>query len=166
MRQVGSVLSGGNVRQVAVVRCHLAIGNRWRQSSVQSFSTLLNKDTVDYKKLMGESLQLPAGRLWKDDEDHDHYIPEVKLHERDGRQRRRVLVLCTGGTLTMAPSPEYGGALAPVEGALSECMEHMDELPYRTENKTTCLTMSCTSIRLSTIQVISVQQTGREWPMI
>jgi len=81
---------------------------------------------------MGESLQPPAGRLWE--EDDDHYIPEVKLHAGDGRQRRRVLVLCTGGTLTMAPSAEHEGALAPVEGALSSCMEHMDELQNRDQN--------------------------------
>lgn len=81
---------------------------------------------------MGDSLQPPAGRLWEEDE--EHYIPEVKLHAADGRLRRRVLVLCTGGTLTMAPSDEHDGALAPVEGALSSCMEHMDELQNRESN--------------------------------
>lgn len=28
------------------------------------------------------------------------FIPQVKLHDGDGSSRKRVLVLCTGGTLT------------------------------------------------------------------
>ena len=28
------------------------------------------------------------------------FIPQVKLHDGDGSHRKRVLVLCTGGTLT------------------------------------------------------------------
>jgi Asparaginase, N-terminal len=57
------------------------------------------------------------------------YIPEVSLyHGEGGMVKRRVLVLCTGGTLTMAPDPNQGGALAPVEGAISRYMGEMDEL--------------------------------------
>ena len=48
----------------------------------------------------------------------DFFIPQVKLHDGDGMKRKRVLVLCTGGTLTMAPDLEKGGALSPVQGAL------------------------------------------------
>lgn len=84
---------------------------------------------------MGKSLQKPAGRLWaadivEDDEEigDRQFIPQVMLHENDGRARKRVLILCTGGTLTMAPDPKLGGALAPVEGALSEYMKGMSEL--------------------------------------
>jgi L-asparaginase len=89
------------------------------------------------RQLMGKSLQPPAGRLWapdvlSDDEDEDNdyrqFIPQIALHEGDGRARKRVLVLCTGGTLTMAPDPNQGGALAPVEGALSQYMREMPEL--------------------------------------
>jgi Asparaginase, N-terminal len=88
------------------------------------------------KRLMGQSMQAPAGPLWKED-NHDgsaidsssnsnHFIPEVQLHATDGRQRKRVLMLCTGGTLTMAPDASRGGALAPVQGALSAYMHtHM-----------------------------------------
>jgi L-asparaginase len=92
---------------------------------------------VDYRKLMGESLQPPAGPLWGDDvlDDQDiidgsdrNYIPQVSLHESDGRRQKRVLMLCTGGTLTMAPDPNQGGALAPVEGALSNYLQEMNEL--------------------------------------
>lgn len=76
-----------------------------------------------YQTLMGESLQSPAGPLWTDDES---IIPQIKLYDGDGRRRKRVLVLCTGGTLTMAPNHE--GALAPVQGAISRYLDQMDEL--------------------------------------
>ncbi len=36
--------------------------------------------------------------------------------------------LCTGGTLTMAPDQNMGGALAPVQGAVAEYMKEMREL--------------------------------------
>jgi len=86
-----------------------------------------------FRKLMGESLQPPAGCLWEtgaydNDIGDKQFIPQVALHAGDGRRRKRVLVLCTGGTLTMAPDPTLGGALAPVEGALSEYIEGMSEL--------------------------------------
>jgi hypothetical protein len=121
---------------------------------------------VDWKKLMGEPLQRPAGPLsgedvYNSDEDDGSddvggdgihaegsaasgpnpekekkrkterertYIPEVSLYHGDGRTKKRVLVLCTGGTMTMAPDPAQGGALAPVEGAISRYMRDMDEL--------------------------------------
>ena len=35
------------------------------------------------------------------------FIPQVPLHGSDGLVRKRVLVLCTGGTLTMAPGHRY-----------------------------------------------------------
>lgn len=94
------------------------------------------KSNTDLLEMMGKSLQPPAGRLWAEDvvaDDDDYmgsdrlFIPQVSLHESDGRLRKRVLVLCTGGTLTMAPDPELGGALAPVEGALSKYMSEMSE---------------------------------------
>ena len=53
----------------------------------------------------------------------DFFIPQIKLHDGDGMKRKRVLVLCTGGTLTMAPDPERGGSLSPVQGALTEFMK-------------------------------------------
>ena len=90
---------------------------------------------------MGEPLQEPAGALLgpdiyhSDDDDDDEdgiarptYIPEVSLYEGEGRVKKRILVLCTGGTLTMAPDPKQGGALAPVEGAISKYMSKMEEL--------------------------------------
>lgn len=88
-------------------------------------------------KLMGEPLQQPAGALLgpdiyvSDDEsdgDRPTYIPEVSLYEGEGRDKKRILLLCTGGTLTMAPDPKQGGALAPVEGAISKYMSTMEEL--------------------------------------
>ena len=88
---------------------------------------------TNLRKLMGDSLFEPAGCLWNDDNTGDgvgdrQFIPQVSLHAEDGRRRKRVLILCTGGTLTMAPDPAHGGALAPVEGALSNYMQHMNEL--------------------------------------
>ena len=65
----------------------------------------------------------------------DFFIPQVKLHDGDGMKRKRVLVLCTGGTLTMAPNPEKGGSLSPVQGALTEFMKksmlelHNEKMP-------------------------------------
>jgi hypothetical protein len=100
----------------------------------------------ELRKLMGEPLQKPAGALvgpdiYPNDDDNvenddgkqffspSHaYIPEVSLYEGEGRVKKRILVLCTGGTLTMAPDPNQGGALAPVEGAISKYMKNMDEL--------------------------------------
>jgi L-asparaginase len=82
-------------------------------------------------------LQEPAGPLWGPDivsddssmeEQSRSYIPEVPLYTGEGRIRTRVLVLCTGGTLTMAPDPNQGGALAPVQGAISRYMSDMTEL--------------------------------------
>lgn len=90
---------------------------------------------VDWKKLMGEPLFQAAGNLsspGNDDGigvDATTFIPQVSLHDGDGRTQKRVLVLCTGGTLTMAPDPNQGGSLAPVEGALSKYMaDSMDEI--------------------------------------
>jgi len=57
-----------------------------------------------------------------------YFIPQVKLHAGDGSHRKRVLILCTGGTLTMAPDPTKGGSLAPVQGALVKYLEEMREL--------------------------------------
>ena len=56
----------------------------------------------------------------------EYFIPQVPLHALDGQQRKRVLLLCTGGTLTMAP--DENGALAPVQGALIKYLQEMREL--------------------------------------
>jgi L-asparaginase/Glu-tRNA(Gln) amidotransferase subunit D len=83
----------------------------------------------DFDTLMGASLQPPAGRLVPNLVDGiEPFIPQIRLHENDGNERKRVLVLCTGGTLTMAPDPSLGGALKPVQGALSNYMSGMTEL--------------------------------------
>ncbi|KAL7508991.1 hypothetical protein ACHAXN_006829 [Cyclotella atomus] len=58
----------------------------------------------------------------------EFFIPQVKLHRGDGSERKRVLVLCTGGTLTMAPNPEKDHALSPVPGALTDYLKSMVEL--------------------------------------
>jgi L-asparaginase/Glu-tRNA(Gln) amidotransferase subunit D len=89
----------------------------------------LEMTNKDFQTLMGTSLQPPAGRLVPNLVDgSEPFIPQIRLHENDGRDRKRVLVLCTGGTLTMAPDPSLGGALKPVQGALSNYMSGMTEL--------------------------------------
>ena len=119
-----------------------------RRRMVQSGSQRRDRPGEIYR-LMGKPLQTSAGPLWgsdifSDNEDDDEdceedqrlgrrsagnsYIPEVKMYEGDGREKKRVLILCTGGTLTMAPDPTQGGALAPVEGAISSYMQSMNEL--------------------------------------
>ena len=60
--------------------------------------------------------------------DAETFIPQVSAYEPNEQRRKRVLVLCTGGTLTMAPDPSRGGSLAPVQGALTEWMREMREL--------------------------------------
>ena len=45
-----------------------------------------------------------------------------------GRYRKKVLVLCTGGTLTMQNDPTKGNSLAPVQGALTSYLAGMTEL--------------------------------------
>lgn len=59
--------------------------------------TLLPKDDEN----LTEHIEAPESEYF--------FIPQVKLHDGDGSQRKRVLVLCTGGTLTMAPNPDKVG---------------------------------------------------------
>lgn len=69
-----------------------------------------------------KSVQSPAGQLWDSLDERTHCLPHR------GRSRKRVLVLCTGGTLTMSNDPTQGNSLAPVQGALTEYLETMREL--------------------------------------
>ncbi|VEU42104.1 unnamed protein product [Pseudo-nitzschia multistriata] len=79
----------------------------------------------DIENLVCKPLQSPAGVL---DESESNFIPQNALYEGQGCAKKRVLVLCTGGTLTMAPDLKQKGALAPVEGAISKYMSQMVEL--------------------------------------
>ena len=58
------------------------------------------------------SVQKPAGVLcaegWCVEDGSTH-----RLHH-EGQSRKKVLILCTGDTLTMADDPSQGGSLAPV----------------------------------------------------
>ena len=111
-----------------------------RGKRLSQHQALREQSWKEIRKLMGEPLQKPAGPLLgpdiynSDDEGNDidgskrTYIPEVSLYEGEGRMKKRILVLCTGGTLTMAPDPHQGGALAPVEGAISQYMKNIEEL--------------------------------------
>ena len=63
-----------------------------------------------------KATQKPAGLLcledWCVEDDLTHRL------SHHGTSRKRVLVLCTGGTLTMSNDPAQGNSLAPVQGAL------------------------------------------------
>jgi L-asparaginase/Glu-tRNA(Gln) amidotransferase subunit D len=97
------------------------------RSAAAGYPDVMTK--ADFDHLMGTTLQPPAGRIVPNLVDgSEPFIPQIQLHPTDGRDRKRVLVLCTGGTLTMAPDPALGGALKPVQGALSHYMETMAEL--------------------------------------
>ena len=70
------------------------------------------------------SISTPAGPLWeKLNLGDDDLAPKMEA----GR-KKRVLVLCTGGTLTMARDPLQDNALAPVPGALQNYLSMMPEL--------------------------------------
>jgi L-asparaginase len=79
------------------------------------------------KKVAGISLQASAGRLWSQPTTHDgisardpNFIPQVGSSTR----KKRILILCTGGTMTMVPDPERQNALSPKQGALSHYIAH------------------------------------------
>ncbi|KAL3937375.1 MAG: hypothetical protein SGBAC_007522, partial [Bacillariaceae sp.] len=66
-----------------------------------------------------ESIQKPAGPLWDEEDD----LTTTLEHFGEKAARKKVLVLCTGGTLTMSHDPSQGGSLAPVQGALTEYLK-------------------------------------------
>ncbi len=68
-----------------------------------------------------------AGPLFKQDCCADDDRTCTVIPHR-GLIRKRVLVLCTGGTLTMSADPTNGNSLAPVQGALTEYLAGMREL--------------------------------------
>ena len=67
-----------------------------------------------------------AGPLWTEELCDDPTMCTVIPHH--GQFRKRVLVLCTGGTLTMDSDPSKGNSLAPVQGALTNYLAGMTEL--------------------------------------
>ena len=73
-----------------------------------------------------ESVAKDAGPLFKEELCDEGDLCTVIPHR--GRHRKRVLVLCTGGTLTMSADPTRGNSLAPVQGALTEYLAQMREL--------------------------------------
>ncbi len=73
------------------------------------------------------SVSRDAGPLFKQEccEDGDSLCTVIPHR---GQIRKRVLILCTGGTLTMSADPAKGNSLAPVQGALTEYLAGMREL--------------------------------------
>ena len=72
------------------------------------------------------SVARDAGPLWTEELCDDPTMCTVIPHH--GQFRKRVLVLCTGGTLTMDSDPSKGNSLAPVQGALTNYLAGMTEL--------------------------------------
>ncbi|CAJ1966133.1 unnamed protein product [Cylindrotheca closterium] len=70
-----------------------------------------------------ESVQARAGRLGGGSDE----LTTTLEHFGDTAARKRVLILCTGGTLTMSNDPSQGGSLAPVQGALTKYLQNMRE---------------------------------------
>ena len=86
--------------------------------AVKSTDTNKNLDTIEHA-----AISQPAGPLW------NQVIGDEDLSPKLGTKRKkRVLILCTGGTLTMAKDPLLDNALAPVPGALTEYLKTMTEL--------------------------------------
>ncbi|CAJ1966134.1 unnamed protein product [Cylindrotheca closterium] len=79
---------------------------------------------TNHDALHHRSVQARAGRLWDDDDDE---MTTTLERSGDTAARKRVLVLCTGGTLTMSHDPSQGGSLAPVQGALTKYLQNMRE---------------------------------------
>lgn len=73
-----------------------------------------------------KSLQTPAGLLCTDASCITDDLTQTLRHR--GRPRKRILVLCTGGTLTMSNDPTQGNSLAPVQGALTSYLASMREI--------------------------------------
>ena len=146
-RRRATIANGVEARHI---RCFTFSSDKDRVPPTEAFKTgkttymyhrnarnIERESNEEIRKLMGEPLQEPAGALWgpdvyedgheeDPDEQNNSFIPEVSLFSGDGRERKRILILCTGGTLTMAPDSK--GSLAPVEGAISEYMRQMNEL--------------------------------------
>lgn len=93
-----------------------SINNLGRQQKACELEELLPKDSDNLTEVVTPTMS------------SEFFIPQVKLHKGDGSERKRVLVLCTGGTLTMAPNPEKDHSLSPVPGALTDYLKSMVEL--------------------------------------
>lgn len=78
----------------------------------------------DGNLIMEKAISEPAGRLCRDDVQYDSKTDLLFANKR----KKRVLILCTGGTLTMAKDPNRGNSLAPVEGALTHYLKTMTEI--------------------------------------
>ena len=99
-----------------------------------TFSTVRNGaekeewNVVDRDPLpVHESVQTTAGLLC-DDHERCAFDETTNVLPHRGRSRKRVLILCTGGTLCMSNDPTQGNSLAPVQGALTSYLANMREL--------------------------------------
>ena len=103
------------------------------EQSSRSFSTIRSMDETDLSNIVDrdplpihKSIQSPAGLLC-DDHDLCAIDDTTNILPHMGRSRKRVLILCTGGTLTMSNDPTQNNSLAPVQGALTAYLASMRE---------------------------------------
>lgn len=107
------------------------VSNKSTRNTVANGADTTKDDDVE-KVLHHPSVQKRAGPLWSNvninnaSEDKTDDITK-NLSHMGKAPRKRVLVLCTGGTLTMSNDPGKGNSLAPVQGALTEYLETMRE---------------------------------------
>mgnify|MGYP005855254787 CR=1 FL=1 len=72
------------------------------------------------------AISAPAGPLYDKDSFGDEDMSPPNKFNR--KRKKKVLILCTGGTLTMAKDPNQDNALAPVQGSLTKYLKTMTEL--------------------------------------
>lgn len=93
-----------------------------------SVSTSQNKNDLPEHTSIQEPAGLMCGRKTAKLADGDEEIRCAPTVPHTGEGRKSVLILCTGGTLTMSNDPSKGNSLAPVQGALTEYLQKMPEL--------------------------------------
>lgn len=86
-------------------------------------NNMKNSEEHQQKQQHHTSISAPAGPLWKQHVGDEDLSPQL-----ESKRKKRVLILCTGGTLTMAKDPLQDDALAPVPGALTDYLATMTEL--------------------------------------
>jgi len=86
-------------------------------------------DTDEHDDAKHAGISTPAGPLWRRGQKGSTWDDDVSTSRMLGRnKKKRVLILCTGGTLTMAKDASQDDSLAPVQGALTAYLETMTEL--------------------------------------
>ena len=113
----GAFINQGSLSTDATETTSIGKGRRNKNCMERNLATIRYNSSSkpphpSTEEILAKALQKPAGPLYGKKSDgncatvikpdsNDFFIPQVALYENDGRRRKRVLVLCTGGTLTM-----------------------------------------------------------------